>query len=180
MATDYTSLINDIGHSDNLVDAERPITINCLSRKIEIPQGFMTQVGVIGDHRSNQVTFQCDRYIDGHDIAACSLAYIKWQNQGAGTADSYIISDREVMATDENKIQFHWEIESDVTTAAGSLRIQIGFMDYDEKGTMVTYRWSSNPNSDLSIGEGMYDPNIDGLAANDMGSFIYSGAISIT
>jgi hypothetical protein len=53
-------------------------------------------------------------------------------------------------------------------------------MDYDENGTTVTYRWSSNPNSDLSIGEGMYDPNIDGLVANDTGSFIYSGAISIT
>lgn len=180
MATDYTSLINDTGHSDVLVDAEQPIIINGFTRKCEIPEKFNKQIGVVGDHKSNLVTFQCDRYIDGHDISACSMSFIKWQNLGSGTSNAYTIEDRTVLEADENKVQFHWEIESDVTTAPGSIKFQVCFLDYNEEGTKVTYRWNSNPNSELSIGEGMFDPNIDGLAANETGSFIYSGAISIT
>ena len=180
MATDYMALINDAGHSDVLVDAEQPIVINAFSRRCEIPDNFNKQVGVIGDHKSNLVTFQCDRYIDGHDVGACSMAFIKWQNLGAASSGAYTIEDRAVLEADESKIQFHWEIESDCTTAAGTLKFQICFLDYDEEGTRVIYRWNSNPNSELSIGEGMFDPNIDGLAANETGSFIYSGAISIT
>jgi hypothetical protein len=52
-------------------------------------------------------------------------------------------------------------------------------MDYSEDGTKVTYRWNSNPNSELYIGEGIFDPEVDGPVTNNSGGFVYSGAISI-
>lgn len=180
MANNYEYLINELSHSEALVDVEQPISINVLTRQCELPEKFNKQIGVIGDHKSNLVTFQCDRYIDGHDISACTKAFVKWNNVGAKTTGAYMIKDRTVLEEDENKIQFHWEVESDCTTASGALEFQICFLDYNNEGTIVTYRWNSNPNSQLSIGKGMFDPDIDGLEPAASGSFIYSGEISIT
>jgi hypothetical protein len=57
MANDYTNLIYDIGHSDALVDAEQPIVVNAFTKNSEIPAQFNKQIGVVGDHKSNLVTF---------------------------------------------------------------------------------------------------------------------------
>lgn len=179
MANDYTNLIYDIGHSDTLVDAEQPIVVNAFTKNSEIPAQFNKQIGVVGDHKSNLVTFQCDRIIDGHDTKDCYLAFVKWQNQGSGQTGSYVVSDRHLVDGDPDKTEFHWEVESDVTSSAGTVKFQICFMDYSEDGTKVIYRWNSNPNSELYIGEGIFDPDVDGPVTNNSGGFVYSGAISI-
>jgi hypothetical protein len=122
MATNYADWINNIGKSSGLADAEDPIVIDAQTRECKIPTNFNKQVGVVGDHKANIITFECDRMVDGHDISTCTAAYIKWENTGAKTSGKYAITDRVIKDTDDTKVVFHWVIESVCTTVAGTLK----------------------------------------------------------
>lgn len=179
MTTNYADLIDEISHDNMLVDAEDPIIVNGLKRTCDISDSFNREVAIVGDHRSNLITFHSDRIIDGHDTLECTLAVIKWENLGAKTSGAYTIDDRAVLESDPSKVIFHWAIESDTTTAAGKIRFSLCFIDYNEAGNQVTYRWNARPCAELSVGEGIYNADVDTPVTNNDGGFIYNGAISI-
>lgn len=176
---DYLSLIDETSHLSHLVDVEDPIVINGFKRTCDISEFFNKEVAIVGDHRSNLVTFHSDRIIDGHDTLNCTLAAIKWENLGAKTSGAYIVDDRMPLESDPNKIIFHWAIESDTTTAAGKIRFSLCFIDYNEYGDQVTYRWNTKPCVELTVGDGVYNEDIDTPVTNNDGSFLYNGAISV-
>lgn len=175
----YLDLIEEASHLNHLADVEDPIIINGLKRTCDISESFNKEVAIVGDHRSNLITFHSDRIIDGHDTLQCALAAIKWENLGAKTSGAYIIDDRQELSSDPNKIVFHWAIESNTTTMAGTIRFCLCFIDYNEYGDVVTYRWNTKPCAELSVGEGIYNEDIDTPITNNDGSFLYNGAISI-
>jgi hypothetical protein len=142
-----------------------------------VPEGFNTQVANAYDHKSNLVTFECDRIIDGHDIFSCSQAFIKWENLGSETGDLYVISDREVIS--DSKIRFHWAIEKKTTQAAGALLFQICFLDLNEEGTQLIYAWNSKPCTEFSVGQSLFNKEIDGLEPDILGGFEYNGEYTI-
>lgn len=159
MATRYSKWINYPGLHSGVVDDEPSIVINGETREILIPAGFTTTVAIEYDCNSNIVSFECPRIIEGHDVSACSYAFIKWENFGAKTSDIYNIKD--VTVKNENLITFSWPIGPEVTTGAGKLAIQVCFLDFNEDKSQVVYRWNSKKSERLSIGPGVYNPNVD-------------------
>ena len=176
---DYLNLIDEASHLSDLADAESPIVINGLTRTCDISEGFNKEVAIVGDHRSNVITFYSDRIIDGHDTLNCALAVIKWENTSAKKTGAYVIDDRRILELDPSKIVFHWVVESETTIAAGQIKFSICFIDYNEFGDKVVYRWNTKLCTELTIGEGVYVPDIDTPITNNNGSFLYNGAISI-
>jgi hypothetical protein len=176
---DYLNLIDEASHLNHLADAESPIIINGLKRTCDISETFNREVAIVGDHRSNLITFHGDRIIDGHDTLNCALAVIKWENSSAKKSGAYVIDDRQILESDPNKIVFHWAVESETTIAAGPIKFSICFVDYNEFGDQVIYRWNTRPCVELTIGEGIYVPDIDTPITNNDGSFLYNGAVSI-
>lgn len=168
---------NNLGHASGLIDQEQPIILNGITRECTVPEGFNTQVANAYDHKSNLITFECDRIIDGHDIFSCSQAFIKWENLGSETGDLYVISDREVIS--DSKIRFHWAIEKKATQAAGALLFQICFLDLNEEGTQLIYAWNSKPCTDFSVGQSLFNKEIDGLEPDILGGFEYNGEYTI-
>lgn len=179
MAFDYSNWINNINKESGLRDAEDAISLDGYTRKAIIPSNFNKQVCVVGDHRSNIITFECDKLIDGHDVNTCSECLIKWENSGAGTTGVYDVEDREISEANPGKIRFHWVPEADATTKAGALKFQVCFFDYNEDKTKILYRWNSIPNSELSVAAGLFNINIDGVTPDSESSFFYEGQIEV-
>ena len=49
------------------------------TKKITVPQSHKI-IGAVGSHNSEQLTFQCPKTIDGHDVEKCSEHYIRFVN----------------------------------------------------------------------------------------------------
>lgn len=189
---DYSDLINEIHIGDKLEDSETPVYVNGKTRKIEVPtENFNKTIGVTNDHRSNAITFKCDRYIDGHDVLNCRLALIKWKNLGSNDEGIYLVDhqeekDRKIIlnedGTESDFIEFHFVIESVCTKKAGNLKIVVNFIDFDSDG-QFKYKWNSLPNSELSIGDGLYSAPLDEWSQDytddNPGSFLYDGSVTI-
>lgn len=172
--TDYLSLINDISTqsldtiinndtSNSLSDEEQPIVVDALSRTFTIPAGFHTVIGIKTDHNSNAITFHCPRYIDGYDILRCSSKLVKWYNAGADAEGFYEITDMQELEGSEDMVEFSWIIKGSITTAPGRIQFSLIFIDVDTTNDTVCYRWNSTINTNLSIGDGLYNPDVDNM-----------------
>jgi surface protein len=107
------------------------------TRKITVPQSHKI-IGTIGSHNSEQLTFQCPKTIDGHDVVACSDHYIDWVNAN-GKDGRYPITD---ITTDDENMYFTWVVGSGVTAQAGTIKFAVHFEDKDAHGASL-YVWGT-------------------------------------
>lgn len=115
------------------------------TRKVTVPSSHRV-IGTIGDHGSEEITFQCPKAIDGHDVVNCSDHYISWMNAGG---DEGQFNCDEITVDDKN-MYFKWVIESIVTNAAGKVKFAVHFEDKDENGNLL-YRWSTTENNECEV-----------------------------
>lgn len=107
------------------------------TRKITVPMANKV-IGTVGDHNSEQVTIQCPKFIDGHDIKGCADHYVTWLN-----AKEELGHDRLVLVEeDEDYLYFAWNIRGNTTATAGLVSFSVHFEDSTAEGT-ITYRWST-------------------------------------
>lgn len=128
------------------------------TRKITVPQAYKV-IGSIGDHNSEQLTFQCPKVIDGHDVFACSDHYVKWKNVSNETGRS----DVENITVDGDNLFFTWTIDSRITVKAGNISFSVHFEDIDPVGGGSLYRWSTTTCTECQVletltGEGGDEP----------------------
>ena len=128
-----------------IIDDGAKLQIVPNTRKIVVPQSHKI-IGTVGEHNSEQLTFQCPKTIDGHDIANCSNKYIAWTN-AAGAEGSYDIED---VVTEGDNIFFPWVIESGVTEKDGSVSFSVHFEDKTEDGELL-YHWGTTDNKECMI-----------------------------
>lgn len=106
------------------------------TRKITVPQAYKV-IGSVGDHNSEQLTFQCPKLVDGHDVSACKKHYVKWRNVKGDVGKSDLTN----VTIDGDVVFFNWLIPSGLTTAAGFVTFSVHFEDSD--GDVMLYRWST-------------------------------------
>lgn len=139
-------------------DQETPITINVFTRNCVFGEKFNKQIAVEKDTNANIITFKCNRYIEGYDVSATRDAYITWNNKNAKTFGTYKIINRTLLEDEENFV-FSWQIREEITESAGPITFAINFVDYatnlDEEVQVISYRWNSNPCSELYVGTGL-------------------------
>lgn len=131
-------------------DYNAVLQIDPISRQVIVPADCRV-VGVAGDHSSEQLTIQCPRYIEGHDVAGCAMKWIGWQN-AKGEAGEYEITDVEIDA--EGFILFTWTAAAGLTAYAGEVAFAVHFMDVDSNGQVV-YKWSTATSRDLRVLESL-------------------------
>lgn len=115
------------------------------TRKIVVPQSHKV-IGTLNEHNSEQLTFQCPKTIDGHDIANCAEKYISWTN-AAGDEGSYEIKDIE---SDDENVYFPWLVDMGVTAAAGAVAFSVHFEDFSESGELL-YRFGTTSCKECQI-----------------------------
>lgn len=155
---------------DDLIDSESPIIIDTLTRNLIIQSNFNKQIAVEGDLSANEITFVCDRYIEGYDVFSADSAYIIWNNKAAGTEDAYLITNRELDGT--NIFKFSWLISREVAKKAGAVECSVCFIDYaDADRTIISYKWASNPLTGLTVGTSLPNTEIDEKEVVEEGEF---------
>lgn len=162
---DYTKqidLINSNHMDGGLQDTEAKIHISS-NKIVTIPTtNFNTTVALQYDNNSNEIVFECDRYVDGHDLFNCSNIRIFWENPSApeNAEDMYksgMYEASESRRPGENEIEtfcFSWIIDASMTEYTGPINFQVVFLDLKESDNpdtadvteyIVVYRWAANP-----------------------------------
>lgn len=117
------------------------------TRKITVPQSHKI-IGTVGSHNSEELTFQCPKTIDGHDVVNCTDHYVSWINAD-GTDGRYDITADKITVDDEN-MYFTWVIDSGVTVAAGYVKFAVHIEDKNPDGTLV-YAWGTTECTECQI-----------------------------
>lgn len=165
MATDYMSRINQVHGSVVAEDDDQIIVINAELKKIEVPADFVKEIGVVGEHYANAITFKCPREIEHHDVTKCEHCYIRWQNgqlTGKYRVDKTKFSDFDGQDT----FELVWMVDKYVTQAAGPIGFQVCFKDTkvnedNPTKTSTIYQWSTSICKEFSIGESIADDDVD-------------------
>lgn len=129
-------------------DESARLQIVASTRKVTVPSACKI-IGTVGDHNSEQLTFQCPKTIDGHDVMNCALHYIIYQNAAGGKGRVAVKPEQNPDA--EDSMVFTWLISSGVTAAAGNISFSVYFVDLEADGVTVAYRWSTTNNGELQV-----------------------------
>lgn len=135
-------------HDDknSVKDADSHFTIDTITRDI-LNQSGKTELAR-GDHNSERITFECDRYIDGHDMFLCNVVSVHYFS--ANTPGLYDVDDLAIVSGDESKVSFTWLVSSNVTQNVGKILFAISFRCVQDSGE-VTYCWNTKINEELSV-----------------------------
>ncbi|MFR7529615.1 MAG: hypothetical protein ACLUU0_06415, partial [Anaerostipes hadrus] len=136
-------------HNDktSVVDADSHFIIDPVTRTIQ-NEGEKNLVQF--DHNSERKTFECPRYVEGHDMLNCNRVIVNYlDNDLPGV---YEVDD--LTMKDTNTVMFSWLISSNATQKTGNIFFAITFMCVQTNGD-VTYRWNTAINQGLKVIEGM-------------------------
>lgn len=136
-------------HNDktSVVDADSHFIINPVTRTIQ-NDGEKNLVQF--DHNSERKTFECPRFVEGHDMLNCNKVIVNYlDNDLPGV---YEVDD--LTMKDTNTVMFSWLISSNATQKTGNIFFAITFMCVQTNGD-VTYRWNTAINQGLKVIEGM-------------------------
>lgn len=120
-------------------DADKRFTINAITRAIRNQTEGKTAI-MQGDHDSEVFTFECPRFIEGHDMAQSTEAQVHFDNEG--NRDRYVARDLAADPADDTKVTFTWKVSDNATGRAGKLSFNVKFRCYD--GAEITYEWNSD------------------------------------
>lgn len=136
-------------HNDktSVVDADSHFIIDPVTRTIQ-NDGEKNLVQF--DHNSERKTFECPRFVEGHDMLNCNRVIVNYlDNDLPGV---YEVDD--LTKKDSDTIMFSWLISSNATQKTGNIFFAITFMCVQTNGD-VTYRWNTAINQGLKVIEGM-------------------------
>lgn len=130
-----------------VVDTDAHFIIDAITRKIK-NTGDKKEL-VQGDHNSERFTFECPRYIEGHDMTLVNKIIVNYMN--VSISGAYEVDD---LTSDDEKITFSWLISKNATENVGKLVFAISFkcVQEDEK---ITYEWHTTINDDIRIIDGL-------------------------
>lgn len=136
-------------------DSGAYFVIDPVSRKVIVPHAHKS-IGVVGDHKSEQITFECPQMVDNHDITECDHRYITWVNV-CGEIGHDELDFAEVDNGAEGMIYLSWTIRNGLTAENGVVKFSVHFEDCSDGDNFncpecgnpmqdngkVNYRWST-------------------------------------
>lgn len=142
-------------HNHPIRDEERHFVINAVARTVSIPEKDRP-VLIQHDHNSEHITFECDRFVEGHDLMLCDKVEIHYKNiqdSRRSVKGVYPVEDLKVSDSDNDKIKFTWIVSLNATTYNGPLWFAVTFSCTDNGD--ILYRWNTNICKDLFVFEGI-------------------------
>ena len=144
-----------MSHNHPIYDVDKRFVIDPVSRAVAMPEG-QRPVLIQYDHNSEHITFECDRFIEGHDLMLCDIVEVHYNNIGDSRHVSngvYPVEDLQVSSADDSKIIFTWVVSQMATVYTGKLAFVVAFTCTDEGD--ILYRWNTRVNDDLEILSGI-------------------------
>jgi hypothetical protein len=146
--------VNVVAHVHPIYDVDKSLIIDVNTKNVKMDKGTHPAIAQY-DHNSEYITFECDRFVEGHDLSLCDKVEIHYINQAAvgrySSRGVYEAVDLQVSNKDQSKVVFSWLISQKATTYAGFLSFVVSFSCNDEGD--LTYRWNTNVCNELKVGE---------------------------
>lgn len=150
-----------MSHEHSMYDTNRRFVIDTVTKVVTIPETskpVLTQY----DHNSEYITFECPRFVEGHDFAKSDKVEVHYNNIDAGGRQTskglYEAEDLRVDPNDDRKVIFTWIVSQMATAYAGSLHFVVAFSCVTDGG--LNYRWNTKINSGLTVSNGIYNGEI--------------------
>jgi hypothetical protein len=149
-------------NNDILIDEEMPIVINTLTRECVFGRKFNKQIASKNDVDSNQITFRCDRYIEGYDVFTVDSTFITWTNKASKFSRPDLIVNKKIDETDPAFFLFSWTVPKEAADTVGEIEFFISFIEYANLNReVISYQWSTKPRGGLFIGDNTTNRIVD-------------------
>lgn len=133
-------------HIHPTYDNDKRVTIDGITRTVAISDKNIP-VLIQYDNNSEVVTFEVDRYVEGHDLALSNKVEVHYNNLDiAGRRSSkglYEATDLRVDPDNKTKVLVSWYISNQATMYEGSLNFVLSFSCLEDDVYNV-YRWNSH------------------------------------
>lgn len=142
-------------HNHAVIDSDVRFVIDSSTKAIKNDSGRKI-VLVQNDHNSERLTFECPRYIEGHDMSVCNRVEVHYLNVDANTRKEntglYIVDD---LALDAGKklVTCSWLVSHNATEYGGKLSFLLRFCCVENE--TITYSWNTLPFKDMSVSDGI-------------------------
>ena len=138
-----------MAHLHSIYDTDKHFVIDPITRSIttECKKLYLMR----GDHESERYTFECPRYIEGHDMLMTDVVEIHHTN--VTSCDVYTADDLQISPDSEEVVIFSWLITRSSTQESGRLEFSVHFKCFGEEGNEV-YAWSTDKFKSVKIGKG--------------------------
>ena len=140
-----------MAHLHSVYDTDMHFSIDPVTRTIKNESGKITLIQ--NDHNSERFTFECPRYIDGHDMSLCNKVEIHYINLGSNTKGVYECDDFQISPESDDVVICSWLLSHNVTSKAGSLNFVLHFVCLTND--VIDYSWSTAIHSSISISNGI-------------------------
>ena len=148
-----------VAHKHPVYDTDKHFVIDPITKKISTE----CQKVCFPQHskRSERITFEIPKEVEGHDMSACNLVEIHYQNiEAANKANKSIgIYKVEDLQADGDTVTGSWLIDGDATYYVGGLMFAMHFACVADDGT-VEYNLPTLSYSDITIGETVWNSEI--------------------
>lgn len=94
------------------------------TREIIAPPGYTEFIGITGEHKSETITFQVDRYYEDIDLANMTIVVEYVNADGEGRVSPIVLRDYD---TFPDQILFDWIIDAGMTKSAGIVYFDVRF-----------------------------------------------------
>lgn len=150
-----------MAHEHAIRDDDKRFIIDVATRVVTIPEGnipLLTQY----DHNSEYITFECGRYVEGHDFASCTKVRVHYNNisySGGKTSKGlYEAIDLQIAPGDLTKVIFTWPVSRNATIYAGTLAFVVEFSCLDDAD--IVYSWHTRINKELIVDDGINNTEV--------------------
>lgn len=145
-----------MGHIHSIYDTDPHFSIDPITRVITNMSETKTSI-VQNDHNSERFTFECPRFVDGHDMSTCNQVQVHYMVVDPATRDKhygvYEMDDLQLSPEDENVVICSWLLSENVTRYESPLSFVIRMVC--RTGTTIDYAWHTAINTDINIVAGI-------------------------
>ena len=118
----------------NIRDEGAVFVIEPHTRKVTVPTTHFV-IGTVGEHLSEQITFECPTTIDGHDITGCNKKYVTWRSVNGAVGHDEL----DDMTVEGDVARFKWNVRSGLTVAKGVVSFSVHFEDTEDEKTLYKF-----------------------------------------
>lgn len=145
-----------MAHTHSIVDNDNHFVIDPVTRTV---QNNSNKVRLVqNDHNSERFTFECPRFIEGHDMSLCDSIKVLYINLNKKTQEEtcgvYEVDDLAINFNNLEQITFSWLISRNATSYVGSLTFMVQMTCISDDGT-VDYCWQTGITKGITIVDGM-------------------------
>ena len=127
-------------------DAGAPFEVDPFTRSVIVPYSERV-IGVVGDDRSEKVTFKIPNAIDGHDMPRSSRKYVAWRNVSGEPGTDEL----EMTEEADDYSLYTWTVRDKTAAAKGIVDFSLHFECDDPTTGAQIYRWGTRTCSDCEI-----------------------------